>query len=448
MEVIGQIHSYMEQTPQSELHRLGKMFGVLVIRDENGGFGYLKAFSSLLDGKHTIDGFVPPIFDFAEPDGYFRQEEASISSINTQLKHLSASDPATQNRRNGLLQLRKTKSRALQRWLFSQYNVLSGIGKTRNLVDIFAQETPILSAEEYFSPIRNNTPSTLPPAGAGECCAPKLLQFAFLHHLAPLALAEFWIGAPPLNELRRDGYFYGACLGKCRPILNHMLQGIDVQEEPLPPFQREKIDILYQDEWLIIAMKPAGMLTTAGNNGSLSLEEYLRQSLKTPLQAVHRLDQDTSGLVVLAKTQEAYRRMQALFRTREVKKRYEAVIECDPDSLPPAQGEITLPLLPNPLDRPRQIVDYEHGKPSYTKYNIRSQLSPSRFLVDLYPLTGRTHQLRVHCAHFNGLNAPILGDRLYGKPADRLYLHAAELQFTHPFTHILLSPKVTLEISF
>ena len=439
-QVIEQIHHYMHRTPHSELHRLGKMFGILVIRDENGNFGYLKAFSSLLDGQHYIDGFVPPIFDFAEPTGYFRQEEAAISAINRQLE----STDLTQTDKSSLRAERKSRSQALQRWLFSQYQVRSAIGQTRDLIDIFAQVPPILSAEDYFYD-RHNTPVVaLPPSGAGECCAPKLLQYAILNHLTPMALAEFWIGAAPKNELRRDGYFYGACQGKCRPILNHMLQGMDIEPDPDKEILPDSIEVLYQDQWLLIAMKPNGLLTTAGKNNTPCLEQLLQQRFNNPhIKAVHRLDQDTSGLVVLSQCEDAYSKLQTLFRNRLVFKRYEAIVEHQPGYTIPPEGEISLPLLPNPFDRPRQMVDYQHGKTARTKYKVRKQLAENRVFIDLFPLTGRTHQLRVHCAHPDGLNAPIVGDPLYGIPSDRLYLHAAEMQFTHPYT----SKTVRLQVS-
>lgn len=402
------------------------MFGVLVIRDENGDFGYLKAFSSLLDGQHQMEGFVPPIFDFTAPNGYFRQEEAAISALN---------EPEN----------RKTRSQALQRWLFSQYAIRSVGSKTRDLIDIFASEPAILTAEEYFSNAKPSTSAALPPAGAGECCAPKLLQYAIANRLTPLALAEFWIGAAPKNELRRDGYFYGACLGKCRPILQHMLQGVEISDPSDKERPTAPIDILYEDDWLLIAMKPSGLLTTPGKESPYSLEQTLRdQYPQTALKAVHRLDRDTSGIVVLAKSEEAYRRMQELFRTRQVFKRYEAIVEClSPDSIP-EQGEINLPLLPNPFDRPRQMVDHQHGKRAVTQYKRCRQVAQNRVFIDLFPLTGRTHQLRVHCAHPDGLNAPIVGDPLYGTPSDRLYLHAAEIQFTHPFIDKIVQIKVSL----
>lgn len=410
----------MQTHPQSELHRLGKMFGVLVIETDKKEYRYLKAFSSLLDGKHEMPGYVPPVFDFTTPSGYFRQQEAIISSKKDQPEE------------------RKQLSRSLQRWLFSQYVMLSASGAKKNLLDIFQGEKPILSEEVYFSAERNEA-DRFPPAGAGECCAPKLLQYAFQQHYRPLALAEFWIGAPDPRELRQEGNFYSACMGKCRPILRHMLRGIDIDEQIEERIDEERliksVRILYEDDYLLVALKPSGMLTVPGKGEKLNLETYLQQLRGTNyVKAVHRLDQDTSGIVVCCKEASLFSALQQQFSTRQVLKRYEAII-CPKDvNEIKNSGTISLPLLPNPFDRPRQMVDYQHGKQSETKYEIIKCLPKGLLYIHLIPKTGRTHQLRIHCAHPDGLNSPILGDRLYGKEADRLYLHAGEIEFSHPIS--------------
>lgn len=284
----------------------------------------------------------------------------------------------------------------------------------------------------------------LPPSGAGECCAPKLLQYAFSHNLKPIAMAEFWIGAPSKTEVRQEGVFYPPCSGKCVPILRHMLQGVKV--EPTPAEKRsqvlcEQIEVLYEDEWLMVVNKPSGLLSVPGKNDELSVESYLNhqssiinhKSQTTFVRAVHRLDQDTSGLLVLAKTPEVYKTLQAYFQRRDILKRYEAVlVKNEGVKELKNEGVIDLPLLPNPYDRPRQMVDHEHGKPAITRYKVRERREDGTVLVDFYPLTGRTHQLRVHAAHPDGLNAPIVGDRLYGQSGERLMLHAAEIRFIHP----------------
>ncbi|MBQ6984221.1 MAG: RluA family pseudouridine synthase [Paludibacteraceae bacterium] len=420
-EVIDRVHAYMRKHPESELHKCGKMFGVLVFDG-----GYLAAFSAKLDGSYHHEGFVPPVYELThEPIGKSRDE-----------------------------------SRRLQRLLFANYNFLNGKGESKNLLEIFANETPIIPEDEWFGEPRAKSQqptASLPPSGAGECCAPKLLQYALTHGLKPLALAEFWIGAPSKTEIRQEGQFYAPCSGRCVPILRHMTQGLEGLQVTgyglrdtgygLQVTGYGKPEILFEDEWLMVVNKPAGLLSVPGRSDEPSAESLLHA------KAVHRLDQDTSGLLVLAKTPEVYKTLQAYFQRRDILKRYEAV--CKGEGLPvtgyglqegvkelKSEGEISLPLLPNPYDRPRQMVSLEHGKPAITRYHIREHRPDGTLFVDFYPLTGRTHQLRVHAAHPDGLNAPIVGDRLYNSPmtnyqlpiTNRLLLHAAEIRFVHPVT--------------
>ena len=433
--IIEKVHAYMREHPESELHRSGKMFGVLLYAPNPltpnpltstplNPNPYIAAFSAKLDGSYHHEGFVPPVY------------ELTIPPVGTS----------------------KEESRRLQRLLFANYNFLNGKGQTKNLLELFKNEK-VLSPEDWFnrSPVTDNR-SPLPPSGAGECCAPKLLQYALSHGLKPLAMAEFWIGAPPKNEIRQEGAFYPPCSGRCMPIMRHMLQGLeDLQIAGLNDVQKgrvENIETLYEDDYLIVINKPAGLLSVPGKNNEPSVEIYFinHQSSITNHQSsiinhqfikpVHRLDQDTSGLLVLAKTPEVYTTLQSYFQRRDILKRYEAVLQPNiqspisniqsPISNIQSEGVIDLPLLPNPYDRPRQMVDREHGKPAITRYVIRAQRPDGTLLVDFYPLTGRTHQLRVHAAHPDGLNAPIVGDRLYGQPAERLMLHAAEIRFVHP----------------
>ena len=403
----------MRANPQSELHRLGKMFGVLVVEKDGTwqtaeGVSFIAAFSAQLDGQYDHEGFVPPVYEMKTPP------------IGTS----------------------KEESRRLQRLLFAQYHLLNGKGERRNLLEIFQNEQPILSPEEWFNKGEGlkvkgeGESSTLPPSGAGECCAPKLLQYAFQHGLKPLALAEFWVGASPANELRREGQFYAPCSGRCVPILRFMMQGLEV-EKPAQENRTEdlcrRIEVLYEDASLMVVNKPAGLLSVPGKTEELSLSAYLKtQNGYAYLMPAHRLDQDTSGLIVLAKTEEVYKALQAYFQRRDILKRYEALIKGERIM---DEGVIELPLLPNPYDRPRQMVSLDHGKPAITRYKIRERRADGTIFVDFYPCTGRTHQLRVHAAHPEGLNAPILGDRLYGngtEESDRLMLHAAEIRFVHP----------------
>ena len=413
----------MRANPQSELHRLGKMFGVLVcksIQPSAVSYQSIAAFSAKLDGSYYHEGFVPPVYEMKTP-------------------------PVGAN---------KEESRRLQRLLFAQYHLLNGKGEQKNLLEIFQNEQPILSPEEWFDKGKGlkvkgeRESSTLPPSGAGECCAPKLLQYAFLHGLKPVALAEFWVGASPANELRREGQFYAPCSGRCVPILRFMLQGLEIEKTEQANRTEDlcrQIEVLYEDASLMVVNKPAGLLSVPGKTEELSLSAYLKaQNGYAYLMPAHRLDQDTSGLIVLAKTEEVYKALQAYFQRRDILKRYEALIKGEGRKGEGRKGErlmdegvIELPLLPNPYDRPRQMVSREHGKAAMTRYTIRERRADGTIFVDFYPLTGRTHQLRVHAAHPEGLNAPILGDRLYGngtEESDRLMLHAAEIRFMHPVT--------------
>ena len=408
-EIINKVHAYMCEHPESELHRQGKMFGVLIVESSDiktqHSDDYLAAFSAKLDGSYHHEGFVPPVYEMTTPPVGTSKEE----------------------------------SKRLQRLLFAQYNFINGKGESKNLLDIFADEKPILSPEEWFDAGERSKVKgeRIPPSGAGECCAPKLLQYALTHGLKPIALAEFWVGAPSRTELRKEGCFYAPCSGKCVPILRHMLQGLDVEvkgerlkeEDEKSKGKGKGIQVIYEDDYLMVVNKPAGLLSVPGKSDEPSVESFLQA------KAVHRLDQDTSGLLVLAKTQEVYKTLQAYFQRRDILKRYEAVVKpSDISHQMSDEGMISLPLLPDPYDRPRQMVNIEHGKVAITRYVVREQRADGTCLVDFYPLTGRTHQLRVHAAHPDGLNAPIVGDRLYGSPAERLMLHAAEITFLHPIT--------------
>ena len=525
---------------------------VVEYEDETGVLqrGFLAAYSGLLGGRNDWQYFVPPVFDAQQPDGHFKRTEREISAINREIsaiehdpqylqsvaqheetmKRLQAEveafkmevdvakarrdarrksgEPLSEEeqaemvresqfmkaelrrRRKAMeqaesafhnphatllksLQLqRKQMSDELQRWLFAAYRMLNAEGEERDLIDIFREYT-----------------HAMPPAGAGDCCAPKLLQYAYQHRLRPVCMAEFWWGESPASEIRHHLHYYPACRSKCLPILTHMLKGLDVAPNPLAQ-KRHTAEprVLYADEYIMVVDKPAGMLSVPGkadDSASVSVEEYFANNSKLKIQnskflkAAHRLDMDTSGLLVLARTEQAYVELQRQFASRETVKRYEAVLCGVPKHTTPHStfrsdvpepitqnskfktqnsstqpngclGAISLPLIADINDRPRQRVDMEHGKPALTLYNIvevraadantavvytTKKADKSLTLVHLYPKTGRTHQLRVHCAHPQGLACPILGDPLYGtERADRMYLHAAELTFRHPIT--------------
>ena len=525
---------------------------VVEYKDEEGALqrGFLAAYSGLLGGRNDWQYFVPPVFDAQQPDGHFKRTEREISAINREIsaiehdpqylqsvaqheetmkrlqaeveafkmevdaakarrdarrksgEPLSEEEPAEmvresqfmkaelRRRRKAMeqaestfhnphatllksLQLqRKQMSDELQRWLFAAYRMLNAKGEERDLIDIFREYT-----------------HAMPPAGAGDCCAPKLLQYAYQHRLRPVCMAEFWWGESPASEIRHHLHYYPACRSKCLPILTHMLKGLDVAPNPLAQ-KRHTAEprVLYADEYILVVDKPAGMLSVPGkadDSASVSVEEYFANNSKLKIQnskflkAAHRLDMDTSGLLVLARTEQAYVELQRQFASRETVKRYEAVLSGVPKHTTPHSTfhsdvpepitqnskfkiqnssrqpdscleAISLPLIADINDRPRQRVDMEHGKPALTLYNIvevraadantavvytTKKADKSLTLVHLYPKTGRTHQLRVHCAHPQGLACPILGDPLYGtERADRMYLHAAELTFRHPIT--------------
>lgn len=393
----------------------GKMFGVLVVETPDGERGFLAAYSGNIAGRNDYPYFVPPVYNLLNPSGYFIQEEKEISAINHKLTKLDPSDPLI----NGLKGERKLRSSALQRWLFMQYQVFNGMGEKRDLLNVFGDK--------------------IPPGGSGECCAPKLMQAAYQLGYKPLCLAEFWMGATPKDELRIEGNYYSACRSKCKPILEYMLQGLNVEENPLLERNRKMASLLtsiYEDDAILVVNKPSGMLAVPGKDDVPNVYEVIHErypSFTGPI-IVHRLDMDTSGIMILAKNDEVYKILQRQFVSHEVHKHYVALLDIRTMNTVEKEGVIRLPICVNPYDRPRQIVNEEYGKFSETYYKL-GELTPEGYRrVDFYPTTGRTHQLRVHAAHLLGLHAPIVGDNLYGNPAQRLYLHAQDIEFTHPLS--------------
>lgn len=401
-----------------------KMFGVLVVSDTQGRLAFLAAYSGLLEGRNDWPYFVPPVFDAQQPDGHFKITERQISAISQQIRSLQAED----SQLDVLRRQRKRMSEELQLWLFRQYRMENALGETKDLVDIW---------RDYHSSPRIQQKYPLPPGGSGDCCAPKLLQYAYQHHLQPLCMAEFWWETPrpvvqssPVGEIRHHLHYYPACQGKCKPILAHMLKGLDVEANPMESAMNGLLETVYEDESLVVVNKPTGMLSIPGKGEQPSVYSILRErypDAEEPM-IVHRLDLATSGLLVVAKTKNAHQNLQRQFYEHTVVKRYIAIVEGVPVH---QKGTIVLPMRPDPLNRPYQVVDMEHGKQAITDFEVLS-VSDGQSRVVLYPHTGRTHQLRVHCAHPDGLHAPIVGDHLYGTPANRLYLHAEYLEFTHP----------------
>ena len=518
----------------------GKMFGVLIVEKNDKEIGYLAAYSGQIGGRSDWKGFVPAVFDYLQPDGYFKTHEAKITELNQRIAHLinnpeiketerilnklhkvqehklnlhkmqiteakakrdarrqeASLHPDTKgltseeeqamikesqflkaelrrlkklisqktpleemydNYQKGLQeikQLRKSDSDELQKWLFSQFKMLNDKGESKDLLEIFKEFNQMV-----------------PPAGSGECCEPKLLQYAFEHGLKPIQMAMFWWGESPKEEIRHHLHFYPACNGKCKPILHWMLPADVFEQASADAYIYNKVEILYEDQELAVIHKPEGMLSVPGKDAQQpSIYSWARKQFPeaTGPLIVHRLDMATSGLMVIAKTEFAYHRLQEQFTSHQVQKRYVAIVCCkDKDMaqrIKDATKMISLPLMPDYLDRPRQIVNHEQGKEAITEYEVlgseerrvkseefnsaanhevqssnlkvqSSNLKVQCIRLALYPKTGRTHQLRVHCAHQEGLDAPILGDPLYGNvKADRLYLHAEAITFKHPLT--------------
>lgn len=319
-----------------------------------------------------------------------------------------------ENKIIGLMALRKKTSAILQNTLFEKYQFLNQQKETKGLLAIF------------------NNPSVKPPAGAGDCSAPKLLQYAFQHKLTPVAMAEFWWGISPNSEVRKHKNFYPSCQSRCKPILNHMLKGIQMDENLLLKnlSENQELKIIFEDDDLVIVNKPPEFLSVPGKEITDSVYSRIKQKYPeaTGPLIVHRLDMSTSGIIVLTKTKEANKIVQNQFIKRTVKKRYVALLN---GKLSKKQGVIKLPLRLDLDDRPRQLVDFKNGKKAETNWHVISQ-NDTHTRVHFYPITGRTHQLRVHAAHKEGLNTSIKGDDLYGKKQDRLYLHAEFIEFTHP----------------
>jgi len=382
----------------------GKMFGVMIVERSDKRevssekLGFLAAYSGLLEGRNDWPYFVPPVFDAQQPDGYFKTKEREI---------MQSAD-------------HKELSLSLQLWLFQQYRLLNARGETKDLVEIW---------QDYHNAPHIRSRYPLPPGGTGDCCAPKLLQYAYIHHLTPVCMAEFWWGESPKSLIRHHAQFYPACRGKCKPVLTWMLQGLDVDPHTdTADSAHQEPTIIYEDEVMAVLFKPAGMLSVPGKTDDDSVAAWAQRCWPGAM-LVHRLDMLTSGILLAAKTMEAYQQLQQQFTDRTVKKKYLAIVEGSPAK---EHGIIDLPLASDPMNRPLQVVDLENGKRAITEYRMLQAGQHS--LLALWPHTGRTHQLRMHCAHPEGLGCPIVGDELYGRKADRLYLQAQAISFVHPTT--------------
>ncbi|MCR5312795.1 MAG: RluA family pseudouridine synthase [Bacteroidaceae bacterium] len=435
---VNDFKSSLKQTFPS-LETSGKMFGVLVVEIPEGR-AYLAAFSGILEGCYHHPGFVPPILDLQDKNGHFFKEETEISEINQKIKTLDSERDAEEI--TALKYERRKRSIALQHWTFEHFLMLNAKKEQKDLLEIFRDYKSPLTVEQYK--LRLKPTIGVPPGGAGECCAPKLLQFAYKEGMKPLCMAEFWMGPSPKDEIREEGNYYPACNSKCKPILSHMLQGLDVEENPMIARNKSvasQLKVIYEDSDLAVIYKPSGMLSVPGKDDDVPSVLLTAQELFPHAEGpiiVHRLDMDTSGLMVLALKESSYKNLQQQFIRHDTQKKYIAILEYKEHLLRiPQEGTIDLPLCPNAFDRPRQMVSHEHGKRSITRYKILGKCDKG-VKVAFWPETGRTHQLRVHSVHPDGLGSPILGDNLYGHPSDRLYLHAEELHFSHPSTNEML----------
>jgi tRNA pseudouridine32 synthase/23S rRNA pseudouridine746 synthase len=480
---------------------IGKMFGVLVVQNTNNELGYLWAFSGKLADNNHHSFFVPTVFDMLQEEGFYKKEETVLNKLNRKIELLEqdsaflnciknlkntkskaeneiqeqkekikSAKKIRDNKRkdidksesieielnkesqqekillkkmtqfwqykieeaqnelntfiseiNLIKEERKQKSSALQQQLFEKYAFLNQFGISKSLKEIFDGN---------------------PPAGAGECAAPKLLHYAFQNQLKPIAMAEFWWGQSPKSEVRKHQQFYPACTGKCEPILSHMLEGISMDENPfkINTAEGKELEIVYEDDYLLLVNKPAEFLSVPGKRVIDSV--YSRMKIAYPNATgplvVHRLDMSTSGLLLIAKSSEIHKSLQSQFIKRKIQKRYVALLNV---TISEDNGFIDLPLRVDLDNRPNQLVCYDYGKSAQTRWEVIERFE-DKTLVYFYPITGRTHQLRVHAAHPKGLNTPIVGDDLYGTKANRLHLHAESITFQHPISRELMTISV------
>ena len=464
---------------------IGKMFGVLVVQNQKNELGFLWAFSGKLAESNQHPLFVPTVYDMLTENSFFKREETILNQYNKKIEklendenHLAAVKHLEKIKQQAAVEikeqkekiksnkkLRAEKRKTITAEAIEQLNKESQdegillkkmtqywryhIQAATELVDVFTQQINQLKEErkqksstlqqqlftEYVFLNQYQELKSLedifmgnPPAGAGECAAPKLLHYAFTYQLKPIAMAEFWWGQSPKGEMRKHQQFYPACTGKCEPILKHMLQGIPLEENPFEKntAKGKELEIVFEDDYILLVNKPAEFLSVPGKQITESVQTRIKASYPNAM-IVHRLDMSTSGLLLIGKTPEIYKKLQAQFIKRYVKKRYVALLD---GLLSEDRGIIDLPLRGDLHNRPNQIVCFEHGKPAVTHWEVIER-KDNKTLVYFYPITGRTHQLRVHAAHPLGLNTPIVGDDLYGTKANRLHLHAESITFIH-----------------
>jgi tRNA pseudouridine32 synthase / 23S rRNA pseudouridine746 synthase len=476
----------VELASEDRYAREGKMYGVLLVETTTGEYYSIKAFSGLLNSEAVVAGWVPPI---PGRDRVATEEAATLAALATMKQELIDLDRTTERARYRAIsaefvdRVKQLSIEHRQRKAFRQQqrayyeSTLTNVELTAALDQLIAQscqdgrerdrlkqerdailhplkaildqnddrirelkqrrklrsrqlQTQMHDAYQLMnflgtsSSLRALMPAGI-PTGTGDCCAPKLLHYAASHQLKPIAMAEFWWGENSQDKCQ--GEFYGACQERCQPLMGFMLAGLSPQSPNLA------LPIIYEDEYLIAVNKPAGLLSVPGRTIDLQDSVLTRlQQLYPEIYTVHRLDRDTSGILLLARDKLTYRHLSQQFEDRQIHKIYEAILG---GIVEIEQGSIDLPLWGDPLDRPRQQVDFNLGKPSLTKFQVLGQID-GYTRIEFMPVTGRSHQLRVHAANAQGLGVCILGDRLYGFQAnvERLHLHARELSFTHPHT--------------
>lgn len=448
-----------------DIHQLfeqGKMLGILLVEQNHtnlnpenyaqqescnyprvhylNNIAYIAAFSGVVNGFEDKDEFfVHAVYDLQDPDDFYLQKDAEITRLNHTLAALDSKQTSSkaelkilQKQKEQIKLQRKTLSIELQKEIFSHFHFINNQGSYRNIIDIFA-----------------DAKRGLPPGGSGECAAPRLLQYAYQHGLKPIELAEFWYGVSPRRIQRIHGRFYPSCIEKCSPILSYMLELEKAPEYKNSEDLVSQIKVIYEDDQIICITKPKDLLSTPAKDTSCpNVEDWLHDrypNVHGPM-LVHRLDQATSGILLAAKDAGIHKLLQLQFEQKIIQKRYFATVS---GMLKSTCGIINLPLTVNPDDRPRQVVDWQFGKPALTYYEVINSDAKTTH-VALYPLTGRTHQLRVHCASEFGLCSPILGDKLYEFDKDTgnqmpLQLHAESISFIHPHTGKTIELTAPLE---
>lgn len=363
--------------------------------------------------------FVPSIVSTKQIEQALLEYDKQIHELTEQINELQKSNVPQSNITNLKKQRTQLTDISLQR-VFELYSFTRWDGKKITLPQIISEHS-----------------NHLPPTGTGDCCAPKLLSYAFEHNLQPVSMDEVFYGTNSKNKI--NGVSYPPCDERCGYILPYILG----------------LEIVYRDSQIIVVNKQSGLLSVPGRGEDKQdcvvnrVKALFPHCIEQP--SVHRLDMETSGLLILAFTQEAHRNLNAQFEAGTVHKKYTAlldgILERAPGECAPKHGEqsghLELKFRLDVDNRPYQIYDEENGKLGitdwektgsevYTNPATGEQKRATR--VTFYPRTGRTHQLRLAASSIHGFGLPIIGDSLYGTctQGQRLMLHAFEIEFKHP----------------